>query len=100
MRLRTSRYVPKKQKNRLLDVLVTALLLSAVGMWIFRERLGLDVSSLCIYTGIMLIPVSFMSINKSKEKELHADDKQLEKMRDEIGKDSYHDNSIFYDEKK
>lgn len=100
MKLRTSRYVPKKRKNRLLDFLVVALLLSAAAMWIFRDRLEIELSTLCIYTGLMLLPAALWALNRRKERELRTEEKFLEKMRDEIGKDSYHDNLIFYDDKK
>lgn len=100
MKLRQSRYVPKKNRYTLLKVLDIVMLAALAVMWLGRERLGIDLPDLLIISGFLLLGAVLAAFNRRKDKELRVEDEFLEKMRDEIGKENYSDTSFFFGDDK
>lgn len=101
MKLRSERYTPKKRKNPLLKIMTVFLVVLIVTMWLNMDRFGMEISDMMIATGLGLIIVSVAASNSRKEKQLRTSDRELEEMRDKIGKDEYTASSMFfYDEGK
>lgn len=97
MKLRESRFVPKRRSNILLKILDTALCAGLVLMWFFHETLGISAADMFIISGLIIIAVIFASANSRTERKLKAAESHNEKLRDEIGKDKFGDNSVFFD---
>lgn len=98
MKLRQTRYTPKKRRNPLLKALMAVLVVILLVMWLNMDRFGLKFSDMLIATGIVLILLSIANANRRMEKEIEISDKQLEEMRDKIGKDEYSTSSMYFDE--
>lgn len=98
MKLRQTRYTPKKRRNPLLKALTAVLVVILLVMWLNMDRFGFEFSDMLIATGIALILLSVANANRKKEKEIEISDKQLEEMRDKIGKDEYSTSSMYFDE--
>lgn len=99
MKLRETRYMPKKRRNPLLKAMTAVLVIFVLVMWLNMERFGLELSDMFIASGIALGVLSLTMINRNKEKEVDLSDKQVLEMRDKIGKDEYSTSSMFYDDK-
>jgi|GEM_PF-4870902 len=99
MKLRETRYMPKKRRNPLLKAMTAVLVIFVLAMWLNMERFGLELSDMFIASGIALGVLSLTMINRNKEKEVDLSDKQVLEMRDKIGKDEYSTSSMFYDDK-
>ena len=98
MKLRQTRYTPKKRRNPLLTALMAVLVVILLVMWLNMDRFGLEFSDMLIATGIALLLLSIASTNRKKEKEIEISDKQLEEMRDKIGKHEYSTSAMYFDE--
>ncbi|MGN1134897.1 MAG: hypothetical protein ACI4SF_01620 [Oscillospiraceae bacterium] len=98
MKLRQTRYTPKKKRNPLLKALMSILIVLLLVMWLNMERFGFEFSDMLIATGIALILLSIANANRKMEKDIEISDKQLEEMRDKIGKDEYSTSSMYFDE--
>lgn len=93
MKLREERFKPKRRKKTLLNF-TSAFSCSAIAaMWIFGRRFGMDVPTLCIYTGLGMLIIALSLLNKSREKKLRQEEKHNDELRDFIGKE---DNSLFF----
>lgn len=99
MKLRETRYMPKKRRNPLLKAMTAVLVIFVLAMWLNMERFGLELSDMFIASGIALGVLSLTMINRNKEKEVDLSDKQVLEMRDKIGKDEYSTSLMFYDDK-
>lgn len=99
MKLRETRYMPKKRRNPLLKAMTAVLVIFVLAMWLNKERFGLELSDMFIASGIALGVLSLTMINRNKEKEVDLSDKQVLEMRDKIGKDEYSTSSMFYSDK-
>lgn len=99
MKLRETRYMPKKRRNPLLKAMTAVLVIFVLAMWLNMERFGLELSDMFIASGIALGVLSLTMINRNKEKEVDLSDKQVLEMRDKIGKDEYSTSSMFYSDK-
>ena len=93
MKLREERFKPKRRKRTLLNFTSAFSCVMIAAMWVFGERFGLDVPTLCIYTGIGLLIISPALMNKSRDKKLQQEEKHNDELRDFIGKE---DNSLFF----
>ncbi|MGN0602394.1 MAG: hypothetical protein ACI4I2_00295 [Oscillospiraceae bacterium] len=98
MKLRQTRYTPKKRRNPLLKALMAILVVLLLVMWLNMDRFGFKFSDMLIATGIALILLSIANANRKMEKDIEISDKQLEEMRDKIGKDEYSTSSMYFDE--
>lgn len=98
MKLRSERYTPKKRRNPLLMITTVFLVVLIVTMWLNMDRFDMETSDAMIATGLGLIIVSVALSNSKKEKQIRISDKELEEMRDKIGKDEYTTSSMFFDD--
>lgn len=98
MKLRQTRYTPKKRRNPLLKALMAVLVVILLVMWLNMDRFGVKFSDMLIATGIALILLSIANANRKMEKDIEISDKQLEEMRDKIGKDEYSTSAMYFDE--
>ncbi|MGN0554088.1 MAG: hypothetical protein ACI4I1_11930 [Oscillospiraceae bacterium] len=98
MKLRQTRYTPKKRRNPLLKALMAVLVVILLVMWLNMDRFGVEFSDMLIATGIALILLSIANANRKMEKDIEISDKQLEEMRDKIGKDEYSTSAMYFDE--
>ena len=98
MKLRQTRYTPKKRRNPLLKALTAVLVVILLVMWLNMSRFGFELSDMLIATGITLILLSIANANRKKEKEIEISDKQLEEMREKIGKDEYSTSTMYFNE--
>ncbi len=99
MKLRQERYKPKKRRNPMLTALMALMIVMLAVMWLNKARFGLDTGDMLIATGAVLIVFSIANMNRRMEKNITVSDKQLEEMRDKIGKDEYSTSAIYFDEK-
>ena len=99
MKLRQERYKPKKSRNPMLTALMALMTVMLAVMWLNKSRFGLDTGDMLIATGAVLIVFSIANMNRRTEKNIAVSDKQLEEMRDKIGKDEYSTSAIYFDEK-
>ena len=99
MKLRQERYKPKKRRNPMLTALMAFMLVMLIVMWLNKTRFGLDTGDMLIATGAVLIVFSIANMNRRTEKNIAVSDKQLEEMRDKIGKDEYSTSEIYFGEK-
>lgn len=97
MKLRQTRYTPKKKRNPMLTAIMAILALSLIVMWLNKSRFGLGTGDMLIATGAVLIVFSIANMNRKTEKDIAISDKQLEEMRDKIGKDEYTTSTIYFD---
>ncbi len=72
-------------------------IISVVIMFAFMEKLEISPADFCIYTGIVLLLVTSSSIGKNKKKELAKLTKHTEKLKEEIGTESYVNGSMFFE---
>lgn len=100
MKLRQTRYTPKKRRNPMLTALMAVLIVLLLSMWLNKSRFGLNTGDLLIATGVVVLVFSIANANKKKEKEIAVSDKQLEEMRDKIGKDEYSTSTIYFNDDK
>ena len=100
MKLRQERYKPKKRRNPMLTALMALMIVMLAVMWLNKARFGLDTGDMLIATGAVLIVFSIANMNRRMEKNITVSDKQLEEMRDKIGKDEYSTSAIYFDEKE
>ena len=100
MKLRQTRYTPKKRRNPMLTALMAVLIVLLISMWLNKSRFGLNTGDLLIATGVVVLVFSIANANKKKEKEIAVSDKQLEEMRDKIGKDEYSTSTIYFNDDK
>lgn len=98
MKLRQERYKPKKKRNPMLKALMVLMIVILAVMWLNKESFGLSAGDMLIATGLVILVFSIANANRKKEKEIAVSDKQLEEMRDKIGKDEYSTSSIYFDE--
>ncbi len=98
MKLRSERYTPKKRRNPLLMITTVFLAVLLVTMWFNMDRFGVERSDMMIATGLGLAIVSVAASNRKKEKQIRISDRELEEMRDKIGKDEYTTSSMFFDD--
>ncbi len=84
----------------MLTALMAFMLVMLIVMWLNKTRFGLDTGDMLIATGAVLIVFSIANMNRRTEKNIAVSDKQLEEMRDKIGKDEYSTSAIYFDEKK
>lgn len=98
MKLRSERYTPKKRRNPLLMITTVFLAVQLVTMWLNMDRFGVEYSDMMIATGLGLAIVSVAASNRKKEKQIRISDRELEEMRDKIGKDEYTASSMFFDD--
>lgn len=83
----------------MLTALMAFMLVMLIVMWLNKTRFGLDTGDMLIATGAVLIVFSIANMNRRTEKNIAVSDKQLEEMRDKIGKDEYGTSAIYFDEK-
>lgn len=83
----------------MLTALMAFMLVMLIVMWLNKTRFGLDTGDMLIATGAVLIVFSIANMNRRTEKNIAVSDKQLEEMRDKIGKDEYSTSAIYFDEK-
>ena len=100
MKLRQTRYTPQKRRNPMLTALMAVLIVLLLSMWLNKSRFGLNTGDLLIATGVVVLVFSIANANKKKEKEIAVSDKQLEEMRDKIGKDEYSTSTIYFNDDK
>lgn len=98
MKLRSERYTPKKRRNPLLMITTVFFIVLLVTMWLNMDRFGVEYSDMTIATGLGLAIVSVAASNRKKEKQIRTSDRELEEMRDKIGKDEYTTSSMFFDD--
>lgn len=98
MKLRSERYTPKRRRNPLLMITTVFLAVLIVTMWLNMERFDVGYSDMMIATGLGLAIVSVAASNRKKEKQIRISDRELEEMRDKIGKDEYTTSSMFFDD--
>lgn len=84
----------------MLTALMAFMLVMLIVMWLNKTKFGLDTGDMLIATGAVLIVFSIANMNRRTEKNIAVSDKQLEEMRDKIGKDEYSTSAIYFDEKK
>lgn len=82
----------------MLTALMAIMIVMLIVMWLNKDRFGLDTGDMLISTGAVLIVFSIANMNRKTEKNISASDKQLEEMRDKIGKDEYSTSAIYFDE--
>ncbi len=97
MKLRQTRYVPKRRKNRLVRYLDIFMVIAAAALWLNRGRFNISVSDMLIVSGLVLFALVFSSANRHMEKDLRVEDEHIEKLRENIGKDNYNENVWFFD---
>ena len=83
----------------MLTALMALMIVMLAVMWLNKARFGLDTGDMLIATGAVLIVFSIANMNRRMEKNITVSDKQLEEMRDKIGKDEYSTSAIYFDEK-
>lgn len=83
----------------MLTALMAFMLVMLIVMWLNKTRFGLDTGDMLIATGAVLIVFSIANMNRRTEKNIAVSDKQLEEMRDKIGKDEYSTSEIYFGEK-
>lgn len=83
----------------MLTALMAFMLVMLIVMWLNKTRFGLDTGDMLIATGAVLIVFSIANMNRRTEKNIAVSDKQLEEMRDKIGKDEYSTSAIYFEEK-
>lgn len=84
----------------MLTALMAFMLVMLIVMWLNKTRFGLDTGDMLIATGAVLIVFSIANMNRRTEKNIAVSDKQLEEMRDKIGKDEYSTSAIYFDREK
>lgn len=82
----------------MLTALMAVMIVMLIVMWLNKDRFGIDTGDMLIATGAVLIVFSIANMNRKTEKSISASDKQLEEMRDKIGKDEYSTSAIYFDE--
>lgn len=98
MKLRQERYKPKKKRNPMLTALMSVMIVVLIVMWLNKSSFGLDTGDMLIATGAVLLVFSIALSNRKTEREIAVSDKELEEMRDKIGKDEYSTSAIYFDE--
>lgn len=83
----------------MLTALMAFMLVMLIVMWLNKTRFGLDTGDMLIATGAVLIVFSIANMNRRTEKNIAVSDKQLEEMRDKIGKNEYSTSAIYFEEK-
>ena len=83
----------------MLTALMALMIVMLAVMWLNKARFGLDTGDMLIATGAVLTVFSIANMNRRMEKNITVSDKQLEEMRDKIGKDEYSTSAIYFDEK-
>jgi hypothetical protein len=96
MKLRQTRYVPKRPKRTLLKVLDVIMVILLVLLWLNKDKFGITSANLLIISGFIVLGITLASMNRKKDKENTADDEFLAHMRDEIGKENYMDTDFFF----
>lgn len=74
------------------------MIVMLIVMWLNKDRFGLDTGDMLIATGAVLLVFSIANMNRRTEKNISVSDKQLEEMRDKIGKDEYITSAIYFEE--
>ncbi len=94
--LKRSLFTSKKRQPLLLTLGGGIFILGVLLLWIFSERLGLELSDLLLMTGLALILFSLSVSSKRTEKKIRQQEEDLRKIREQCGKGDYN-NDIFYD---
>ncbi len=97
MKLRESRYKPKRRRRTLIKILDTAMCIATAVLWFFHKEWGISAGDMLIITGLVVLAVTIASANRRVERGIKVSDEHIEKLRDEIGKDKFGDNSVFFD---
>lgn len=89
-------YIPKERRSVLLRVCSWLFTAGTCLMWIFKDKFEIQRGDLLIMSGIAVLLVTLSINSKQSERRLRIDDETLRKIQEEIGKDNYNNNDIYY----
>ncbi|MCH5350188.1 MAG: hypothetical protein J1E40_12745 [Oscillospiraceae bacterium] len=89
-------YIPKERRSVLLRVCSWLFTAGTCLMWIFKDKFEIQRGDLLIMSGIAVLLVTLSMNSKQSERRLRIDDETLRKIQEEIGKDNYNNNDIYY----
>lgn len=88
-------YVPKERRPIILRSCSILFCAGTLLLCVFHEKIGMEKGDLLIMSGISLLLLTFLIQGKRAEKQLKISDRELMKMREEVGKDDYNTDIYF-----
>lgn len=88
-------YTPKERRPIILRSCSILFCAGTFLLCIFREKIGMEKGDLMIMAGISLLLLTFLIQGRRAEKQLKISEKELLKMREEVGKDDYNTDIYF-----
>ncbi|MBQ8569676.1 MAG: hypothetical protein IJ446_10715 [Oscillospiraceae bacterium] len=82
-------YKPKLQKRYTQRIASWLLVAAALCLWIFRERLGLEISELCLISGAAVFNLTLQIVNMQRAKENYLRAVELKERRDKLSVDDF-----------
>lgn len=89
-------YKPKKRRNLILDAAALLFAAAVCALWIFREKLCLEISDMCILTGVSLLIIIPDIADHRRKKDIYLREVELQKQQEDIGNGDYSDSGIFF----
>ena len=88
-------YTPKERRPIILRSCSILFCSGTLLLCIFRDKVGMEKGDLLIMAGIALLLLTCLMQGRRAEKQLKISEKELLKMREEVGKDDYNTDIYF-----
>lgn len=90
-------FEPKLRKNLLLGVTTYLFAAAVMLLWIFHDRLGVEISTVCIMTGVSLLMIILDIVGRKNRTENYRYAKELKDSREKMSEEDFHGSAVFFD---
>ncbi|MGN0641618.1 MAG: hypothetical protein ACI4JJ_00600 [Huintestinicola sp.] len=90
-------FEPKLRKNLLLGVTTYLFAAAVMLLWKFHDRLGVEISTVCILTGIALLMIILDIVGRKNRTENYRYAKELKDSREKMSDEDFRGSAVFFE---